>query len=73
MASYDKAELRDPSAGIPPRSLVQQDAHKSRWWLWVLILAIVAVGVWFYRSRSSQANSGAVSYTHLTLPTKRIV
>jgi len=59
MASYDKAELRDPSAGIPPRSLVQQDAHKSRWWLWVLILAIVAVGVWFYRSRSSQANSGA--------------
>jgi multidrug efflux system membrane fusion protein len=59
MASYDKAELRDPSGAIPSGSIIQQAAPKNRWWLWVLIVAAVAVGVWFYRSRSSQANSGA--------------
>jgi multidrug efflux system membrane fusion protein len=59
MASYDKAELRDASAAISPGTRIQQDAPKNRWWLWVLIIAAVAVGVWFYRSRSSQANSGA--------------
>jgi multidrug efflux system membrane fusion protein len=59
MASYDKAELRDPSGAIPSSSIIQQAAPKNRWWVWLLIIAAVAVGVWFYRSRNSQANSGA--------------
>jgi multidrug efflux system membrane fusion protein len=61
MASYDKAEFRDqsPSVAIPPGSIVQQNVPKNRWWLWVLIIAVIAIGVWFFRSRSSQANSAA--------------
>jgi multidrug efflux system membrane fusion protein len=34
---------------------------KSRWWLWVLILGVIAVGVWYYRSSrvASQAADSA--------------
>jgi len=61
MASYDKAELRDPgpSVATSPGPIVQRDVPKNRWWLWVLILAVTAIGVWFFRSRSSQANLAA--------------
>ena len=34
---------------------------KSRWWLWVLVLGVIALGVWYYRSSksSSQASDSA--------------
>jgi multidrug efflux system membrane fusion protein len=61
MASYDNAELRDPDSSVAtsPGSIVQQDVPKNRWWLWLLVIAVIAIGVWFFRSRSSQANSAA--------------
>src|SRR5580658_6461939 len=33
-------ETRESSAAQPA---------KSRWWLWVVVLAVVAVAVWYYR------------------------
>lgn len=34
---------------------------KSRWWLWILILGVIAIGVWYFRSSraASQAASSA--------------
>src|SRR6202166_4317055 len=35
---------------------------KSRWWIWLLVLGIVAVGVWYYyagRSKAQAENSRA--------------
>src|SRR4029077_1697694 len=35
---------------------------KSRWWVWVLILGVIAIGVWYFRSSrtASQASDSAV-------------
>jgi multidrug efflux system membrane fusion protein len=30
---------------------------KSRWWVWVLVLGIVAVGIWYYRSEHSKTEA----------------
>jgi multidrug efflux system membrane fusion protein len=45
-------ETRDSSAAQPAR---------SRWWLWIVVLAVVAVAVWYYRGAhsSSEADSKA--------------
>lgn len=42
---------RDSSAAPPAKA-------KSRWWLWIVILAVVAIGIWYYRGHStSQAGA----------------
>jgi len=37
-------------------------ASKSRWWVWVLIVGVIAIGVWYFRSSrtASQASDSAV-------------
>jgi multidrug efflux system membrane fusion protein len=37
---------RDSSAAPPAKA-------KSRWWLWIVILAVVAIGIWYYRGHST--------------------
>src|SRR5580692_9366945 len=32
---------------------------KSRWWLWIVVLAVVAVAAWYYRGAHSEAGSKA--------------
>jgi multidrug efflux system membrane fusion protein len=43
-------ETRDSSTAQPA---------KSRWWLWIVVLAVVAVAVWYYRGAHSEADSKA--------------
>jgi multidrug efflux system membrane fusion protein len=55
----DPIDRRDYSAEAP--------APKSRWWLWVLVLAVVvAAGIWYFRDSksSAQAQSGAPGSTN---------
>jgi multidrug efflux system membrane fusion protein len=40
---------RDSSAAPPA---------KSRWWLWIAILAVVAIGIWYYRGVRSTSEAG---------------
>jgi multidrug efflux system membrane fusion protein len=55
MGHLDSIELpergaRDSSAAEPA---------KSRWWLWVLVLGLVASGVWYYRGTHSSSEAGS--------------
>lgn len=61
MASYDNVELRDPSSAAATSTAAgaSQDAPRNRWWIWLLVILLIGGGVWFYRGRSSQANSAA--------------
>jgi multidrug efflux system membrane fusion protein len=40
---------RDSSAAQPA---------KSRWWLWIVVLAVVALGIWYYRGTHSASEAG---------------
>ena len=40
---------RDSSAAPPA---------KSRWWLWIAILAVVAIGIWYYRGSRATSEAG---------------
>jgi len=46
-----KPGARDSSAAPPA---------KSRWWLWIVILAVVAIGIWYYRGHST-SEAGATA------------
>jgi multidrug efflux system membrane fusion protein len=52
----------DPSqtskAGVPARG---DRAAKSHWWIWLVILGVVALGWWYLRSRSTPANGAAAA------------
>lgn len=65
MAPYDAVDMQETRAvsttSIPPSSTAPS---KSRWWLWLLIVAVIAAGAWYLRGRGSLANSsGAASGT----------
>jgi membrane fusion protein, multidrug efflux system len=45
---------RDSSAAPPA---------KSRWWLWVVILAVVAIGIWYYRGARSTSEADGKAAT----------
>lgn len=38
-----------------------ENPAKSRWWIWLVILGVVAVGWWYFRSRGTQANGAAAA------------
>lgn len=62
MAPYDTVDAHETrSASL--KTVSAPSAPRSRWWLWLIALVIIAGGVWFYRSRSSAANSAAVAGT----------
>jgi multidrug efflux system membrane fusion protein len=42
---------RESSAAPPARA-------KSRWWLWIVILAVVCIGIWYYRGAHSTSEAG---------------
>src|SRR5580692_9061793 len=55
MGHLDSIELperstRDSSATVPA---------KSRWWLWVVILGLIVVGIWYYRGTHATSEAGA--------------
>lgn len=45
---------RDASAARPA---------KSRWWLWIVILVVVAAGIWYYRGTRSTSEAGGTPAT----------
>ena len=42
---------RESSAATPARA-------KSRWWLWIVILAVACIGIWYYRGAHSTSEAG---------------
>jgi membrane fusion protein, multidrug efflux system len=52
----------DPSqtskAGVPARG---DRAAKSHWWIWLVVLGVVALGWWYLRSRGTPANGAAAA------------
>ncbi len=53
MGQLNSIELPESGSG----SASDTAPSKSRWWLWVLVVGVIALGVWYYRSakNSSQA------------------
>jgi len=43
---------------ISPRG---ESTGKSHWWIWLVILGVVALGWWYFRSRATQANGAAAA------------
>lgn len=53
MGQPNSLEMADPGATTAGRP-----AHsKSRWWLWLLILGVVAIGIWYFRSSRSASQA----------------
>src|SRR5260370_17089531 len=52
-----------PDSGAHDATAVTETTpSKSRWWLWVLILGLIAIGVWYFRGSrpASEAANPAV-------------
>jgi membrane fusion protein, multidrug efflux system len=61
MGQPNSIDMADPGA-----TTAGGTAHsKSRWWLWLLVLGVVAIGIWYYRS-SRSANQAADPSTAAT-------
>ncbi len=60
MAPYDTVEAHE-TRSASSSSVSAPPGSKSNWWLWLLAIAIVVGGVWFYRSRSSASDPAAAT------------
>jgi membrane fusion protein, multidrug efflux system len=61
MAHLKSMDLPEPVIKEPEEEVTPRPA-KSRWWIWLLVLGVVAVGIWYYRgghSKTAAENSGA--------------
>src|SRR6202040_1346173 len=61
MAHLKSMDLPEPVIKEPEEEVTPRPA-KSRWWIWLLVLGVVAVGIWNYRgghSKTEAENSGA--------------
>jgi multidrug efflux system membrane fusion protein len=58
MARLKYMDLPEPvtSEPVPGEELVPGPA-KSRWWVWILVLGVLAVGIWYYRSGHSKTEA----------------
>jgi multidrug efflux system membrane fusion protein len=54
MAQLDSVDL---PRSTPPERVVTSTAPKSRWWIWVLVLGVSAIGIWYYRGSHSKAEA----------------
>jgi len=54
MGHLKSIDLPDPGA----RDSSAAPPAKSRWWLWIVILAVVAIGIWYYRGSRSTSEAG---------------
>src|SRR6202049_900747 len=63
MAHLKSMDLPEPVASEPiAREELAPRPVKSRWWIWLVVLGIMAVGIWYYRggrSKTQAENSGA--------------
>src|SRR6202040_4408453 len=61
MAHLKSMDLPEPVIKEPEEEVTPRPA-KSRWWIWLLVLGVVALGIWYYRgghSKTEAENSGA--------------
>jgi membrane fusion protein, multidrug efflux system len=57
MGHLKSMELPEPEA----RDTSSAQPAKSRWWLWIVILGVIAAGVWYFRSTRSTSQAGDAS------------
>ena len=55
MGHLDSMEL--PDRGARDSSAAQP--AKSRWWLWIVVLGLAAIGIWYYRGTHSTSEAGS--------------
>jgi membrane fusion protein, multidrug efflux system len=62
MGHLNSIELPEPGAR-GAKAAPNTTPSKTRWWLWLLILGLIAVGIWYFRSSraASQAADAATS------------
>ena len=62
MGHLKSMDIPEPGTreGVSPSSQASQS--KSRWWLWILVLGVIAVGIWYYRGTraANQSQDSAV-------------
>ena len=58
MAHLKSMDLPEPVASEPvPGEEAAPRPVKSRWWIWLLVLGVVAVGIWYYRGGHSRTQA----------------
>jgi multidrug efflux system membrane fusion protein len=55
MAHFESTDLNKPLA--PDRVGVSAPPAKSRWWLWLLVVGVLVIGIWYYRGSHSKAEA----------------
>jgi len=55
MGHLDSIEL--PNRGARDSSATEP--VKSRWWLWIVVLGLIAISIWYYRAAHSTSEAGA--------------
>jgi membrane fusion protein, multidrug efflux system len=66
MGQLNSMDLPEPGAS-GAKAVPHTVPSKTRWWLWVLILGVIAVGIWYFRSSraasqaADSASTGAAS------------
>src|SRR5271167_4564785 len=55
MGHLDTIELPDRDT----RDSSATEPAKNRWWLWIVVLGLVAVAFWYYRAAHSTSEAGA--------------
>ncbi|HEY1467973.1 MAG TPA: MdtA/MuxA family multidrug efflux RND transporter periplasmic adaptor subunit [Candidatus Acidoferrum sp.] len=60
MAPYDTVDAEQTRAGSTSAvSLPSNAPARSRWWVWLVVIGLVAAGLWYVRARGSQSASSA--------------
>jgi membrane fusion protein, multidrug efflux system len=54
LKSIDLSESGARSAEVVPRLM----PSKTRWWLWLLILGVIAIGIWYFRGARTATQAG---------------
>src|SRR6202049_354078 len=58
MAHLKSMDLPEPVASEPiAREELAPRPVKSRWWIWLVVLGIMAVGIWYYRGERSKTQA----------------
>jgi len=67
MGHLDSIELPKPGA----RDSSAAPPAKSRWWLWVVVLGVIAIGIWYFRGTRSTSEAGGKAAAGATGQGKR--
>jgi membrane fusion protein, multidrug efflux system len=60
MGQLNSMDLPEPGAS-GAKAAPNTASAKTRWWLWVLILGVIAIGIWYFRSSKASSQAAADS------------